>query len=227
MRRKDQVARREQLARAAREVLLERGAVGLRVKDVAERAGLSSSSLLYYYPKLDDLLFEVARDAIDRYAERRAESVRRLEDPVERLRLAIHLGVPTGTGDEESRILYELDALAGVSPGFAALSTSFFDRQVALYEAIFEYGAGRGAFELSAPAVDVARGIIALEDGLGLQVVVGHSAVDNPKAETILVRYAAWATGLEPDVLTGVAAAEIIGIAAQASDPSARSGGGT
>ena len=199
MRRKDQRARREQLARAARAVLVDRGAVGLRVKDVAERAGVSPSSVLYYYPKLDDLLFDVARDAIDRYTERRAESVRGLDDPIERLALAIRLGVPTGTDDVESRILYELDALAGVSPGFAALTTSFFDRQVALYEAILEYGAGHGVFSLSgASPVDIARGIIALEDGLGLQVVVGHGVVDSRRAETILVRYAAWATGLEP-----------------------------
>ena len=31
-------------------MLLERGAVGLRVKDIAERAGITPSSVLYYYP---------------------------------------------------------------------------------------------------------------------------------------------------------------------------------
>ena len=48
MRRKNQGERREQLARAAREVLLERGAVGVRVKDVADRAGLAASSVRNY-----------------------------------------------------------------------------------------------------------------------------------------------------------------------------------
>ena len=62
MRRKDQGRRRAQLAAAARAVLLERGAVGLRVKDVAARAGLSPSSVLYYYPDIDDLLLEVMRE---------------------------------------------------------------------------------------------------------------------------------------------------------------------
>src|SRR5204863_4958439 len=110
MRRKDQAQRRQQLADAARQVLLQRGAVGVRVKDVAERAGLAPSSVLYYYPNLDDLLLEVSRDAMHRYAERRAEAVRELGDPPGQLRLAIRLGIPTGPDDEESRLLYELDA---------------------------------------------------------------------------------------------------------------------
>lgn len=177
--------------------MLERGAVGVRVKDVAERAGISPSSLLYYYPDLDDLLFEVAREAIDRYAERRAEAVREVDDPRERLRLAIRLGVPTGPEDEESRILYELDAFTGVSPGFALLTTSFYDRQVALYESLLDYGAARGAFSLTGPAIDLARGIVAMEDGLGLQVVVGHPAVGPEMAERILLRFAAAVTGAD------------------------------
>lgn len=216
MRRKNQGARREQLAQAARAVLLERGAVGVRVKDVADRAGISPSSFLYYYPALDDLLFEVARAAIDRYSERRADSVRRLEDPLARLRLAIHLGVPTGPDDEESRILYELDAFTGASAGFAVLSTSFFDRQVALYESLFEYGVAHGAFELAGAAVDLARAMIALEDGLGLQVVLGHRAIDGPRAEAILLSHAATITGVDRARLAGAIPSEALSESAAA-----------
>src|SRR3954463_7591764 len=96
MRRKDQAVRRKQLAEAARQVLLERGAVGVRVKDIAERAGLAPSSVLYYYPRIDELLMEVSREATERYAQKRAERVLAIEDPKKQLRLAIHLGVPTG-----------------------------------------------------------------------------------------------------------------------------------
>src|SRR4051795_11232989 len=106
MRRKDQAVRRRQLADAARQVLLERGAVGLRAKDIAERAGIAPSSLLYYYPRIDELMMEVSREATERYAERRAQRVRELGDPAAQLRLAIHLGVPTGPEDDDSRILY-------------------------------------------------------------------------------------------------------------------------
>jgi AcrR family transcriptional regulator len=150
-------------------VLLERGAVGLRVKDIAERAGLVPSSVLYYYPRIEELLLEVARDAIDRYAERRASEV----------------------------LLYELDALTGTSPAFAMMSTSFFDRQALLYEYVLESGAARGAFKLTQPAGVLARGLVALEDGLGLQVVIQHPGIDGAEAERILRSYASTVTGVE------------------------------
>jgi AcrR family transcriptional regulator len=197
MRRKDQAVRRAQLAEAGRQVLLERGAVGLRVKDIAERAGIAPSSVLYYYPRIDELMMEVSREAIERYAERRAQQVRLLDEPPRQLRLAIHLGVPTGPDDEDSRLLYELDAFTGTSQAFAVMSSSFFDRQAMLYEYILESGASRGDFALAAPAATIARGIVGLEDGLGLQVVIGHPRVDSTEAERILLRYAEMATGAE------------------------------
>jgi AcrR family transcriptional regulator len=195
MRRKDQAERRRQLTDAARQVLLERGAVGVRVKDVAERAGLAPSSVLYYYPNLDDLLIEVSRGAIDRFAERRAAAVHRVDGHARQLRLAIRLGVPSGPDDTDSRLLYELDAFTGSSPAFGILTASYFDRQAMLYESVLEAGARGGEFELSVPALTVARGLVALEDGLGLQVVIGHPAIDSAAAETILLRYAEMATG--------------------------------
>jgi AcrR family transcriptional regulator len=197
MRRKDQASRRRQLVEAGRRVLLERGAVGLRVKDVAERAGMAPSSVLYYYPRLDELMMDVSRGAIERYAERRSQQVRRLDDPARQLRLAIRLGVPTGPDDEDSRLLYELDAFTGTSPAFAIMTSSFFDRQALLYQYVLESGAARGIFTLARPAETIARGLVALEDGLGLQVVTGHPAVDSAEAERILLSYAGVATGVQ------------------------------
>lgn len=178
-------------------MLLERGAVGLRVKDVAERTGLAPSTVLYYYPEIEDLLLEVGSAAMTRYAERRAAAVRPLDSPVTRLRLAIHLGIPSGPDDEESRLLYEIDALTGTNHAFDVLSASFFDRQVVLYEGILEAGETTRDFELSAPALRLARGLVAMEDGLGLQVVIGHPSIESTEAEHILLDYATAATGAD------------------------------
>jgi AcrR family transcriptional regulator len=169
--------------------------VGLRVKDVAERAGLAPSSVLYYYPNLDELLIEVSRGAIERFTERRAAAVRRLDGARDQLRLAIHLGVPSGPDDVDSRLLYELDAFTGASPAFGILTASYFDRQAVLYESILDAGARNGDFELTADALTIARGLVGMEDGLGLQVVIAHPAIDRSVAEGILVRYAETAIG--------------------------------
>jgi AcrR family transcriptional regulator len=196
MRPKDQAARREQLSVAARRVLLERGAVGVRIKDIADRAGLSPSSVLYYYPDIADLLLEVSREAMQRYAENRAQAVREVEGAPAQLRLAIRLGIPTGPDDDESRLLYELDALTGTSKAFQLLSSSFFDRQVHLYESLLEAGRAGGELTLAASAETIARGFIGLEDGLGLQVVIGHSGLDAAEAERILLTYGSVMTGV-------------------------------
>ena len=213
MRKKDQGRRRAQLAAAARAVLLERGALGLRVKDVAARAGLAPSSVLYYYPDLADLLLEVSRDAMQRYGERRAQAVRKLAEPSSKLRLAIHLGVPTGPDDEESRLLYELDALTGSSAVFATLSAAFFDRQVMLYESLLERGAEARVFELEADPETLARGLVALEDGLGLQVVLAHPGIDGPAAERILLAWASAATGADLAAIEPASASSVPSIA--------------
>jgi len=176
-------------------VLLERGAVGLRVKDVAERTRLAPSTVLYYYPDIADLLLEVGSAAMARYAERRAEAVRAVEGSIARLRLAIHLGIPSGPDDEESRLLYEIDALTGTSHAFDALSASFFDRQVALYETILEAGESAGDFELTASPTHLARGLVAMEDGLGLQIVIGHPSLGSTEAERILLDHAGAVVG--------------------------------
>jgi AcrR family transcriptional regulator len=211
MRRKNQGERRGQLAAAARKVLLERGAVGFRVKDIAEQAGMSPSAVLYYYPEIEDLLLEVSRAAIDRFAESRIRAVRELEDPVAQLRLAVRLGVPTGPDDDESRLLYELDALTGTSPAFASLTTSYFDRQASLYESILAAGVATGRFEPAAPIDVVARGIVALEDGLGLQVVIGHPSIDNAEAERILLAHveAMAGTAISSSVHPGVGSEQL------------------
>jgi AcrR family transcriptional regulator len=185
------------LANAGRHVLLERGAVGLRVKDIAERAGITPSSVLYYYPRIDELMMEVSREAMERYAERRSRQVRAVNGAARQLRLAIHLGVPTGPDDDDSRLLYELDAFIGSSPAFRVLSSSFFDRQVLLYQHLLESGVAQGVFRLGTDADALARGLVAMEDGLGLQVVVGHPGLDSAEAERILLRHASAVTGTE------------------------------
>jgi len=58
-------------------------------------------------------------------------------------------------------------------------------------------GSTAGSMQPAAPLDVVARGLVALEDGLGLQVVLGHPSVDSAEAERVLLAYAALMTGAE------------------------------
>ncbi len=66
-----------------------------------------------------------------------------------------------------------------------------------LYLSILETGSARGDFLLRGSAEAIARGLVALEDGLGLQVVIGHPGVGREQAERILLDYAGMAVGLD------------------------------
>jgi hypothetical protein len=72
-------------------------------------------------------------------------------------------------------------AFIGSSPAFRVLSSSFFDRQVLLYQHVLESGAGRGVFRLACDSDSLSRGLVAMEDGLGLQVVVATRASTAPR----------------------------------------------
>src|SRR5437764_14822548 len=109
---KDQGARRQQLVAATERVVLARGAASVRLRDVAEAAGLTSGAVLYYYDELDHLLAETRQRAVERFCRQREDAVDACPDPREQLRAAINCGLPSGPDDELVRLLYELDGQA-------------------------------------------------------------------------------------------------------------------
>ncbi len=80
-RRKDQAARRRQLAQAAGRAIAARGIGGVRLKDVAAEAGLSSQSVLYYYPDLRQLVEHAIEHTLERFAQRRAAAAAAIDNP--------------------------------------------------------------------------------------------------------------------------------------------------
>jgi hypothetical protein len=95
------------------------------------------------------------------------------------------------------RTLYEMDALVGKSALYAALSASFFERQVALYQVILEAGVAQGYFTLSDDSATIGRNIVALEDAYGLHVLASNPSIDLDEAERLIVAYARVATGCD------------------------------
>src|SRR5712672_2824567 len=67
---RDAGERREQMLRAALEVIVERGYAETRIADVAERTGTSPALVIYYFKTRDQLLTEAIRYSEDSwYAE--------------------------------------------------------------------------------------------------------------------------------------------------------------
>jgi AcrR family transcriptional regulator len=189
-RRKDQAARRGQLRQAARRAIAARGIDGLRVKDVAEEAGLSSQSVLYYYPELDALVEEAIRHTLERFADRRAAAG---EDPRAALVATIAAGLPSGPEDEDLRILYEAAGYFRDNPALGEQIRALTARQVEMYRRLLEAGAAAGAFTLADSSESIARNLVALEDAYGLYIIGGAPIAEEARRQ--ILSFASMATG--------------------------------
>ncbi|MGW6139347.1 TetR/AcrR family transcriptional regulator [Streptomyces sp. NPDC055144] len=192
---KNQTARRKALVDAAGRAITERGLEGLRIKDIAAEAGMSAGSVLYYYPEMDELVLEVHRGAVERYLAARHDGTDKVADPVERLRGLIGGGLPTGADDPQHSLLYELHRRADRSAGHAALMASLFAREIALYTTVLEVGAAAGAFAATETPADLARNLVALEDGYGLHIVSRNTQLTPDEARRLILGYARTVTG--------------------------------
>jgi AcrR family transcriptional regulator len=192
---KEQTARRRELVEAAGRAIVRRGLTGLRIKDVAQEAGLSAGSVSYYYRDFDDLVADVHQDAVDRFYWSRRRAVEAGEDPESQLLALVEQGVPDG-GDPTSTVLYELHLHAARSRTHAVLMTALFDREVSLYSGVLETGRRQGVFTLDRATVDVvAVNAVALEDAFGLHLVGRNTHVDAPMARAHLLAFLRTATG--------------------------------
>ena len=189
---KNQEERRRTLRLAAFRAIAD-GWGRVRVRDIADAAGMSPAAVLYYYPDIDTLITEAIQHAMERFYERRAAQAESIEDPRAQLVATIGSGFPSGPDDDEVLMLYLGVPVIRRSPAVAALIRSLTARQVSLYQTILEVGRARGCFDLADESLTIARNLVALEDAYGLYVINGNPAmVDEGKRLTL--SYASMAT---------------------------------
>lgn len=186
--------RRENLLAAAQKAVAEHGA-DVRLKDVAEVAGLTSGAILYHFPDIQTLLVEANRGGMERFYDMRLKAISGSITPDRKLVVTIASGLPRDSEDDAVRLLCELGGAAGRYPRYAAMLTSLYDRQVAMYQVILEDGAASGVFTLAQPSQTIARNIVALEDAYGYRMVARHATIDHAVATQLILDYARLATG--------------------------------
>lgn len=192
-RRKDQRARRDHFIAAARRRILDQGLAPVRLRHIADEAGLSPGLVTYYFPELDELFREVYSDAVDRFYTKRREMIEQTADPRARLLAMLGSGLPTGPDDQICALLSEFGPQVGRNPVVNTLRKTLFERQVTLYESILHTGQALGVFELTGPALTIASNLVALEDAYGHHIIA-EVAVTRAQAERFLVDYASTAT---------------------------------
>ena len=182
------------LIAAAQRAIAEHG-TSVRLNQIADAAGVTSGAILYHYPDIEQLLVEANQAGMERFYSQRLEAVAKVDDPADRLRVLIELGVPQGPDDEGVRLLCSLGGEAARNTVYALLLTSLYDRQVGMYTSVLELGAALGVFALAQSAQTIARNVVALEDAYGYRIMAKHPTLDYTTAVELILDYARMATG--------------------------------
>ncbi|MEY9873963.1 AcrR family transcriptional regulator [Streptacidiphilus sp. MAP12-33] len=169
----DKEARRAELSRAVQQALLTRGLEGLRLKDIAEAAGVTPAAVLYY-GDLDALVHATYQQAIERYSTGREQAADRFEDARDKLRACIDEGVATGPDDALTRLLFEYWPRCLRDARAAALDSALTERQISVYAGILVLGQAQGHFRLTDPPRLLAANFVAMEDGYQMDILAGR-----------------------------------------------------
>jgi AcrR family transcriptional regulator len=166
--------RKPQIIAAAAEVLYERGLFDTRIGDIAERAGTSSPTILYYFESKDRLLEEAVEYADRQFYERLSEGNDRIEAASDKL---VHLIEETSLGPgglNDYTLWMEIWVRARRDPSVRRSYFRLDRRQRALIADIVREGQAVGEFNPSVDADDFALSLSGLLDGLGVQVTLGQ-----------------------------------------------------
>lgn len=188
---RNQGARRQALIEATYDAGHKHGLRSLSLTDVAEQAGLSRGTVLYYYDDLDALLVEAHSAGVERFCDERDRLVAETADPRAQLAIAIRAGLPSGPDDALMRLLYEFDFLAGNSVLHDELVQKMYLRQTDTYRSIFAAGRRSGAFTPNLDDDQLAMTFVALEDAYGLHVVAGNALLTVDAAAAAMTAVAA------------------------------------
>lgn len=171
---------------AAQRAIATRGLGALRLKDVADEAGVTGPAVSYYYPDLDELLVDVYERHIDAYIAKAPQVLESEGTPWQRILAAIDQDLPTGPDDIDSIIMYQFSGEPRFNRTYRRLSSSLRTCQTDIYASLIESGIESGDFEPRLDTGILAEAIVALADAYGLQVVIGEPGMTRDVARTTI-----------------------------------------
>ena len=169
--------RKPQIVAAAAEVLYERGLFDTRIGDIAQRAGTSSPTILYYFESKDRLLEQAVEYADRAFYERLSDGQDRAESPAERLVDLIEQTSLGPGGLNDYTLWMEIWVRARRDDAVRRTYIELDRRQRVLIAEIVREGQRSGQFDDAADPEDFAVVLSGLLDGLGVQVTLGQPDV--------------------------------------------------
>jgi AcrR family transcriptional regulator len=189
--------RREQMLRAALEVIIERGYAETRIADVAERTGTSPALVIYYFKTREQLLTEAIRYSDDAWY---GEFLRRMEEiPTAAGRLTQFIAMNCLTDPEPGSywtLWLDLWAFSPRSAGVAAVRQKSDERWRDAIRSIVLAGQEAGEFA-QVNADDFTITLAGLLDGLAVQIALEDPQVPPQRAYELTMRFAAGQLGFD------------------------------
>src|ERR1700727_2770139 len=161
--------RRPQILRTTVELIRERGLWEVRLSDVAERAGISPPSVVYYFGTKDQLFAEAIHVADEAFYAPLADELGAHARAGQRMALLMHRSAAS-----DWPLWIDLWVYSRHHPETAAAQRHFHERWRMTIEEIVRYGCQTGEWSVSDPAA-VALRLSALTDGLAVHMVLGDS----------------------------------------------------
>ncbi|MFI5733624.1 TetR/AcrR family transcriptional regulator [Kribbella sp. NPDC051587] len=169
-------AREQQIVTAAAELIAERGLADLRLTDVAERAGLGTGHVSYYFRSKTMLLMRAIQQSEDAFIDRAEATLARIRDPWKRLAKFVELSAANGPRDPGWVLWFEVWSNAALDAEVARLHEELDARSSALLAGIIRHGCAEGVFHTDDP--DQAATVLAATiDGLSIQLTLGKTGL--------------------------------------------------
>ena len=166
-RRRLDAVRRPQILAATIELVREKGLWSVRISDVAKRAGMSPTSVVYYFGTKDELFAEAITGADDAFYSTTLDELARLEAACERMAWLI-----VRSSVRDWLLWKELWVYALHHPETSAAQRRFHHRWRETIEDVLQYGVGIGEWKVPDTSA-VAQRLAALTNGMAVHMVLG------------------------------------------------------
>jgi AcrR family transcriptional regulator len=200
-RRRLDAVRRPQILAATIELIREKGLWTVRISDVAKRAGLSPTSVVYYFGSKDQLFAEAISGADDAFYATALDELRRLQRASDRIAWLI---VRSSTTDW--LLWMDLWVYTRHHPDTARAQRRFNRRWRQTIQDIIDYGNETGEWRVADPS-GAAQRLSALTDGLAVHMVLGNPEYVRERYIENTMTAASLELGCDPEDLRRAAAA--------------------
>lgn len=169
---------RNAIVRVARKALLEGGSLEFSLRAVALGAGISISNLQYYFPTRQAVLRAIIAPIIDAYLDDLKRALDRSVSPRESLDALLDKALADARNAKDAALWWHFVSLASTDPECARMFDEWYDT---LTRGIAELVRAVNPEMKTAASLHAASLLVAMADGLALQLSAGRRKRDYPR----------------------------------------------